>query len=107
MTPLDSKGLESAVSPLLWNIFEHTGSLKICQMAMNATEPTAPFANNTRTHGIGNVIMPGFGNGYRLLKLVKYLTIIKNSCSFIIYTVFINCSMYKIMEYWPRIFSCY
>jgi len=64
---------------MLWNIFEHTGSLKICQMAMNATEPTAPFANNTSTHDIGNVIMPGFGNGYRLLKLIEYLTIIKTA----------------------------
>ena len=61
---------------VLWNLFESSGSLKAMQMAIDVTEPTASFANNTNTHDVGFVIMSGFGNGYRLLKLVDYLNVI-------------------------------
>jgi hypothetical protein len=61
---------------VLWNLFEYTSSLKTFQMATDVTEPTAPFANNTSTHDVGFVIMSGFGNGYRLLKIVGYSDVI-------------------------------
>jgi hypothetical protein len=61
---------------VLWNLFEYTLSLKAFQMATDVTEPTAPFANITNTHDVGFVIMSGFGNGHRLLKIQGYSDII-------------------------------
>jgi hypothetical protein len=61
---------------VLWNLFEYTASLKAFQMATDATEPTAPFANVTNTHDVGFVIMSGFGNGYRLLRMEGYSDVI-------------------------------
>ena len=61
---------------VLWNLFEYTSSLQTFQMATDVTEPTAPFANITNTHDVGFVIMCGFGNGYRLLKMQGYDQII-------------------------------
>jgi hypothetical protein len=60
----------------LWNLCEYTRSLKACQIAVEVTGPTGPFANNTSTHDVGFVIMSGFGNGYRLLKIKEYLDVI-------------------------------
>jgi hypothetical protein len=45
-------------------------------MATDVTEPTAPFANVTDTHDVGFVIMSGFGNGYRLLRMAGYAEVI-------------------------------
>jgi hypothetical protein len=61
---------------VLWNLCEYTRTLKACEIAVEVTEPTAPFANNTNTHDVGFVIMSGFGNGYRLLKNKDYLDVI-------------------------------
>jgi hypothetical protein len=61
---------------VLWNLFEYTASLKAFQMATDITEPTAPFAKVTNTHDVGFVIMSGFGNGYRLLKMAGYSDVI-------------------------------
>jgi hypothetical protein len=61
---------------ILWNLCEYTRSLKACQIAVEVTGPTGPFANNTNTHDVGFVIMSGFGNGYRLLRIKEYLDVI-------------------------------
>lgn len=61
---------------VLWNLFEYGRSSKAFDMATDATEPTAPFANLTNTHDVGFVIMSGFGNGYRLLNIVGYSDVI-------------------------------
>jgi hypothetical protein len=61
---------------VFWNLFEYNHSLRACQIAMEVTGPTAPFANNTNTHDVGFVIMSGFGNGYRLLGIKDYLDVI-------------------------------
>ena len=61
---------------VLWNIVQYNASRVALKQAVDVTIPTAPFANHTDTHDVGLVIMSGFGNAYRLLKLREYLDII-------------------------------
>lgn len=61
---------------VLWNIVQYNASRVAVQRAIDVTTPTAPFANITSTHDVGFVIMSGFGNAYRLMKLQEYLDVI-------------------------------
>ncbi|CAF2138073.1 unnamed protein product [Rotaria magnacalcarata] len=61
---------------VLWNIVAYNATRESLKRAIDVTTPTAAFANNTGTHDIGFVIMSGFGNAYRLLKLSEYLDVI-------------------------------
>ncbi|CAF3182652.1 unnamed protein product [Rotaria socialis] len=61
---------------VLWNIVAYNATRESLKRAIDVTTPTAAFANNTGTHDVGFVIMSGFGNAYRLLKLSEYLDVI-------------------------------
>jgi len=61
---------------VLWNLYEYNHSVNVSELAIEVTGPTAPFANNTNTHDVGFVIMSGFGNGYRLLRIKGYLDVV-------------------------------
>jgi len=61
---------------VLWNLVEYNASQTSLKRAMDVTGPTAYFANVTNTQDVGFVIMPGFGNGYRLFKRSDYRDII-------------------------------
>jgi hypothetical protein len=61
---------------VFWNILQYNASREALRRAVDVTIPTAPFANNTGTHDVGFVIMSGYGNAYRLLKLQEDLDVI-------------------------------
>ena len=61
---------------VFWNLVRYNATREALKRAIDVTTPTAPFANNTSTHDVGFVIMSGYGNAYRLLKLKEYLDII-------------------------------
>ncbi|CAF0742139.1 unnamed protein product [Adineta ricciae] len=61
---------------VFWNILQYNASQESLKRAIAVTTPTAPFANVTGTHDVGFVIMSGFGNAYRLLKLPEYLNVV-------------------------------
>jgi unsaturated chondroitin disaccharide hydrolase len=79
---------------VFWNLFEYDSIRERLRRATYVTEPTAPFANHTDTHDIGFVIMSGYGNAYRLLKLEEYLNIMITAARSLItrYSPIVRCT---------------
>ncbi|UJR18757.1 hypothetical protein I4U23_005663 [Adineta vaga] len=61
---------------IYWNIFEYNSTRETLKHAIDVTKPTSLFANSTSPYNAGFILMSGFGNAYRLLKLKEYLNII-------------------------------
>jgi hypothetical protein len=61
---------------VLWNLVEYNATRESLRRAIDVTIPTAPFAKDTSGHDVGFVIMSGFGNAYRLLKIREYLDVV-------------------------------
>ncbi|CAF1343330.1 unnamed protein product [Adineta steineri] len=59
-----------------WNIVQYNATRQALQRAIDVTLPTAAFANSTSPYNAGFIIMSGFGNAYRLLKIKEYLDIV-------------------------------